>query len=67
MGDETVNVPIAFWGAGVVPHTYVEQARTVDIAPTLAAFLGVKPSEPLDGKVLPGVFGPAAGGKAGNR
>jgi hypothetical protein len=67
MGDETVNVPIAFWGAGVVPHTYVERARTVDIAPTLAAFLGVRPSEPLDGKVLAGVFSAAAGGKAGHR
>ncbi len=67
MGDETVNVPIAFWGAGVAPHTYTERARTVDIAPTLAAFLGVKPSEPLDGKVLTGVFRAAAGGKAGNR
>jgi arylsulfatase A-like enzyme len=60
MSDETVSVPIAFWGAGVVPHVSNARARTVDIAPTLAAFLGVKPSEPLDGKVLPGVFGASA-------
>jgi predicted AlkP superfamily pyrophosphatase or phosphodiesterase len=59
MSDQTVNVPIAFWGAGVVPHTFDDRARTVDIAPTLAAFLGVRPSEPLDGRVLPGVFGVA--------
>jgi arylsulfatase A-like enzyme len=39
----------------------------VDIAPTLAAFLGVRPSEPLDGKVLPGVFANAANRKTGNR
>ncbi len=67
VGEETVSVPIAFWGAGVVPHTYIERARTVDIAPTLAAFLGVKPSEPLDGKVLPGVFARLPIGKAGSR
>ncbi|MFI5233463.1 MAG: hypothetical protein ACHQSE_13220, partial [Gemmatimonadales bacterium] len=57
MSDESVNVPIAFWGAGVVPHLFAEQARTVDIAPTLAAFLNVRPSEAIDGKVIPGVFG----------
>ncbi len=56
MSEETMNVPIAFWGAGVVPHVFADRARTVDIAPTLAAFLGVKPSEPLDGKILSGVF-----------
>ncbi len=59
LSDETASVPIAFWGAGVVPHVYSERARTVDIAPTLAAFLGVRPSETLDGKVLAGVFGGA--------
>ncbi len=66
MSEESVNVPIAFWGAGVVPHLFAERARTVDIAPTLAAFLGVKPSEPLDGKALPGVFANTAVGKAAN-
>ena len=67
MSEQSVNVPIAFWGAGVTPHMYTERARTVDIAPTLAAFLGVKPSEPLDGLVLPAVFAKAAGAKAGSR
>jgi predicted AlkP superfamily pyrophosphatase or phosphodiesterase len=56
MSEGTVSVPIAFWGAGVVPHLYSDRARTVDIAPTLAAALGIRPSEPLDGHVLPGVF-----------
>jgi len=28
------------------------EARTVDIAPTLAALLGIQPTEPLDGRVL---------------
>lgn len=67
MSDQTVNVPIAFWGEGVVAHVFDERARTVDIAPTLAAFLGVSPSEPLDGRVLPGVFVGSAGAKAGKR
>jgi predicted AlkP superfamily pyrophosphatase or phosphodiesterase len=56
MSDETVSVPIVFWGAGVAPRTSSDRVRTVDIAPTLAAFLGVKPSEPVDGRVIPGVF-----------
>lgn len=56
MSDETVSVPIVFWGAGVVPRRSTARVRTVDIAPTLAAFLGVRPSEPLDGRVIPGVF-----------
>lgn len=67
MSDETVSVPIAFWGAGVVAHVFDERARTVDIAPTLAAFLGIRPSEPLDGRPLRGVFVNSPGGKAGNR
>ena len=67
MSEESVNVPIAFWGAGVVPHLFAERARTVDIAPTLAAFLGVKPSEPIDGRILPAVFVKAASAKAGSR
>jgi predicted AlkP superfamily pyrophosphatase or phosphodiesterase len=67
MNDESVNVPIAFWGAGVVPHTSIDRARTVDIAPTLAAFLGVRPSEALDGRILTGVFARRAGEKARDR
>jgi arylsulfatase A-like enzyme len=31
--------------------------RTVDIAPTLAALIGVKPTERLDGSVIPEVVG----------
>ena len=64
MSDESVNVPIAFWGAGVLPHTSDERVRTVDIAPTLAAFLSVRPSEDLDGKVIAGVFARSEAAKA---
>lgn len=50
--DPDANVPIVFWGAGVQPGVHSEAARVVDIAPTLAAILGVRPLEPIDGQVL---------------
>lgn len=50
--DSDANVPVLFWGVGVKPGQYGDMVRVVDIAPTLAALLGVKPTEPLDGRVL---------------
>jgi predicted AlkP superfamily pyrophosphatase or phosphodiesterase len=50
--DGDANVPVLFWGTGVVPGQYADVVRVVDMAPTLAAILGIKPSEALDGKVL---------------
>lgn len=50
--DNDANVPVLFWGAGVKPGQYPQTVRTVDLAPTLAAILGVKPLEALDGRVL---------------
>jgi predicted AlkP superfamily pyrophosphatase or phosphodiesterase len=55
---EDIEVPIAFWGTGIAAKRVERPARTVDIAPTLAAILGVKPSERLDGEVLPEVVRP---------
>jgi arylsulfatase A-like enzyme len=53
---ENRSVPIAFVGAGI-PAVRVERvARTVDIAPTLAALLGIRPTEAVDGTVLPEVL-----------
>jgi predicted AlkP superfamily pyrophosphatase or phosphodiesterase len=50
-------VPLVFMGAGIA-HARVEgAAATVDIAPTLAAILGVEAPADLDGRVL---FGNAA-------
>ena len=46
------GVPVLFWGAGVRRGAYSDEVRTVDMAPTLAAILGIKPTEPLDGVVL---------------
>jgi len=50
--DQDAHVPIIFYGRWVKPGTYTTFARTVDMAPTLAAIVGVKPTEPLDGVVL---------------
>jgi hypothetical protein len=50
--DPDARVPIIFYGAGVKPGRYGEFARVVDMAPTLASLVGVKPLEKLDGHVL---------------
>jgi arylsulfatase A-like enzyme len=50
--DNDANVPVLFWGAGVRAGLYPQTVRTVDLAPTLAAIVGVKPTETLDGHVL---------------
>jgi predicted AlkP superfamily pyrophosphatase or phosphodiesterase len=50
--DADARVPIAFWGPGFVPGLRTTKAAVVDIAPTLADRLGVKPLESLDGRVL---------------
>ena len=50
--DSDANVPVLFWGAGVTPGQYLDTVRVVDMAPTLAAILGIKPTETLDGHVL---------------
>ena len=50
--DIDSHVPIIFYGLGFARGKFNEFVRTVDIAPTLARLLGVKPSEPLDGVPL---------------
>lgn len=51
--DQDAHVPIIFYGPGTRPGRYTEFARTVDIAPTLAALAGgVPPLEKIDGVVL---------------
>ena len=46
------RVPVIIAGASVKPGRYTQPIRTVDVAPTLAALIGVKPTEPTDGRVL---------------
>ncbi len=50
--DFDSNVPLIFSGAGVRPGLHAEFVRTVDLAPTLAALAGIKPTERIDGVVL---------------
>ena len=50
--DFDSNVPLIFSGAGVRPGRHAEFVRTVDLAPTLAALAGIKPTERIDGVVL---------------
>jgi hypothetical protein len=50
--DDDAHVPIVFYGAPFKPGSYRETARVVDMAPTLAAVLGISPTERLDGQVL---------------
>jgi hypothetical protein len=46
------RVPVAFLGPGIPARQFPDTVSTTDIAPTLAALLGVKPTERLDGHVL---------------
>jgi len=50
--DVDAHVPIIFYGRDIRPGQYAEFARVVDMAPTLAAIVGVTPQEKLDGHVL---------------
>jgi predicted AlkP superfamily pyrophosphatase or phosphodiesterase len=47
------RVPILFWWKGVSPQERALPIETVDIAPSLANVIGVKPPEDIDGKCLP--------------
>jgi arylsulfatase A-like enzyme len=51
------RVPIIFRVPGLAPARPSRVIRTVDIAPTLAALLGIVPTEPLDGVPLPELVG----------
>ena len=52
-----MKVPIAFMGPSIQARTYAREIDSVDIGPTLAAILGVRPGERVDGKVLPEISG----------
>jgi len=50
--DDDTHVGLVFWGAGIRPGTHANRVSIVDIAPTLAALLGVEPTEPIQGRIL---------------
>ena len=45
-------VPVIFYGQGIRQARVDQFARVIDIGPTLAHIVGVRPFEPLDGRVL---------------
>lgn len=47
--DIDAHVPVIFYGPWFKPGRYQDFVRTVDVAPTIAAVLGVRPLERLDG------------------
>ena len=47
------HVPMIFFGSAIRPGRYDENARTADIAPTLAALLGVNTPSGSVGRILP--------------
>ncbi|MCG8466744.1 MAG: hypothetical protein MJB57_00840, partial [Gemmatimonadetes bacterium] len=46
------HVPLVFMGPGIAPGRYATPVRTVDIAPTLAALLGIPAPGDLDGRPI---------------
>jgi len=50
--DYDRHVPLIFWGPGITGAWYDREVRTVDIAPTVAALLGITPPDDLDGTRL---------------
>jgi arylsulfatase A-like enzyme len=50
------HVPVIFAGAGVPAGTVYRQIQPADVAPTLAALLGMSAPAPAQGTVLPEVF-----------
>ena len=50
--DYDARVPVLFYGPAFNSQRFDTPARVVDMAPTLAAVLGVTPLEKLDGRVL---------------
>jgi arylsulfatase A-like enzyme len=56
---DDVQVPILFRIPGTSGIRVERAVRTIDIAPTLAAVLGVKPTQAVEGRVLPEVLGHA--------
>lgn len=50
--DYDARVPVLFYGTGIRPGRHEEAVRVVDVAPTLAMLLELRPMERLDGRPL---------------
>ena len=53
-----MHVPIIFMGTGLTPRRVTRKVTTEDIGPTFAALAGVRPTEPVSGRVLPEIAPP---------
>jgi len=54
--DQDAWVPMVFWGAPFATRKIPDRVRVVDLAPTLAEALNIKPTEKLDGVSLRAAF-----------
>jgi len=54
--DYDARIPMIFMGPMFRPGTYSKEVHSVDIAPTLAAAIGIEPTEAVDGQVLTAAF-----------
>ncbi|HEY2805125.1 MAG TPA: HAD family acid phosphatase [Gemmatimonadales bacterium] len=50
--EDDTHVPLLFWGRGIRTGRYTGRVGVVDIAPTLAAILGVVPDPAVQGRAL---------------
>ena len=60
--DPDAHVPVMFYGPPFRAGKFTRTVRVVDLAPTLARALGVRPIERLDGRVLEEALRPARPG-----
>jgi predicted AlkP superfamily pyrophosphatase or phosphodiesterase len=54
--DLDARIPVLFMGPMVKPGRYTSPIYSIDVAPTLAAMLGIEPTERVDGRVLTDVL-----------
>ena len=57
------HVPLIFYGGGVQPGVYTERVGISDVAPTLAALLGIETPSGSVGHILPQLIAPHANAK----
>jgi len=50
--DHDRNIPVIFFGAGIGSGTGSRKIRSIDIAPTMASWLGIKAPDGTDGQVV---------------
>ena len=54
---DNIMVPVFFLGPGIPERRVERPIRTVDVAPTVAALLGLRPTEVVDGHPLGEIVG----------